>query len=88
MTLLYLDESGYEKIPSLDRGYEAQGEQQPTASPSQSSNQQPRVAACLYANTGTVHAPRAEDTGRQVLPDPSPEVVDGYTGARATYVMV
>ena len=25
VTLLYLDECGYEKIPSLDRGYEAKG---------------------------------------------------------------
>ncbi|MCS3657915.1 hypothetical protein GGQ11_002716 [Salinibacter ruber] len=63
VTLLYLDECGYEKIPSLDRGYEAKGEKQPTAAPSQSSNQQMRVAACLNATTGTVHARRAKETG-------------------------
>ncbi|MCS3634919.1 hypothetical protein GGP57_002252 [Salinibacter ruber] len=87
VTLLYLDECGYEKIPSLDRGYEAKGEKQPTAAPSQSSNQQMRVAACLNATTGTVHARRAEETGRQVLLDLYREVVDCYSGARVIYVV-
>jgi len=72
VTLLYLDECGYEKIPSLDRGYEAKGENQPTAARSQSSNQQMRVAACLNATrtarrNGAVHAHRGEETGRPVL---------------------
>ena len=72
VTLLYLDECGYEKIPSLDRGYEAKGENQPTAAPSQSSGQQMRVAACLNAarttqRNGAVHVRRAEEAGRSVL---------------------
>jgi hypothetical protein len=87
VTLLYLDECGYEKIPSLDRGYEAKGEKQPTAAPSQSSNQQMRVAACLNATTGTVHARRAEETGRQVLLDLYREVVDCYSEAQVIYVV-
>ncbi|MCS4149324.1 hypothetical protein GGP52_003036 [Salinibacter ruber] len=88
VTLLYLDECGYEKIPSLDRGYEAKGEKQPTAAPSQSSNQQMRVAACLNATAGTVHARRAKETGRSVLIDLYREVADCYSDARAIYVVL
>ncbi len=88
VALLYLDECGCEKIPSLDRGYEAKGEKQPTAAPSQSSNQQMRVAACLNATTGTVHARRAKETGRSVLIDLYQEVADCYPEARIIYVVL
>lgn len=87
VTLLYLDECGYEKIPSLDRGYEETGEKQPTAAPSQSSNRQMRIAACLCATTGAVHARRAEETGRSVLIDLYREVADCYSESRVIYVV-
>jgi hypothetical protein len=88
VTLLYLDECGYETIPSLDRGYETKGEKQPTAAPSQSSPQQMRVAACLNATTGTVHARHAEETGRSVLIGLYREVADCYSEARVIYVVL
>jgi hypothetical protein len=46
-----------------------------------------RVAACLNATTGTVHARRAEETGRQVLLDLYREVVDCYSEAQVIYVV-
>ncbi|MBB4091013.1 transposase [Salinibacter ruber] len=46
-----------------------------------------RVAACLNATTGTVHARRAEETGRQVLLDLYREVVDCYSEAQVIYIV-
>ena len=76
------------RSPPSTQGYEAKGEKQPTAAPSQSSNQQMRVAACLNATTGTVHARRAEETGRQVLLDLYREVADCYSEARVIYMVL
>ncbi len=47
-----------------------------------------RVAACLNATTGTVHARRAEETGRQVLLDLYREVADCYSEARVIYMVL
>jgi hypothetical protein len=46
-----------------------------------------RVAACLNATTGTVHARRAGETGRSVLIDLYREVADCYSEARVIYVV-
>ena len=76
------------RSPPSAQGYEAKGEKQPTAAPSQSSNQQMRVAACLNATTGTVHARQAKETGRQVLLDLYREVADCYSEARVIYMVL
>ena len=47
-----------------------------------------RVAACLNATTGTVHARRAKETGRQVLLDLYREVADCYSEARVIYMVL
>lgn len=46
-----------------------------------------RVAACLNATTGTVHARRAEETGRSVLIDLYREVAEYYSEARVIYMV-
>jgi hypothetical protein len=87
VTLLYLDECGYEEASSLDRGYKAKGTGQPTAAASQTPGQQMRIAACLNATTGAVHARRVEKTERSVPIDLYQEVARRYSGARAIYVV-
>ena len=46
-----------------------------------------RVAGCLNATTGAVHARRAEETGRSVLIDLYREVADCYSEAQVIYMV-
>jgi hypothetical protein len=85
--LLYLDECGYERQPTIDRDYEATGSRQPTVPSGTPLQQQMRIVATLNALDGSVCACRTRRINRSVLVDLYETVADRYAEAERIYVV-
>lgn len=86
--LLYQDECGYYRKPSLAKNYEAKGKSlQPRAHLAHASKKEYRIAGCINAVDGRVHFRQAESISTDELIQFYGQVAEDYPEAETIYVV-
>ena len=86
--LVWVDEAGYYRQPSLARAYEQAGPRQPLAYRSYAANSQMRIVAALRAFTGQVTFQQHRVIGLEALPTFWQAVQAAYPWAETIYAVV